>query len=409
MSVEVVDRVLAEWDERLRRIDESLLALEAEPTYQMLAPRSSPRAPLEGETARVVAPALDALNDVFEYRGRVTEVLERAREMRASMSGLSFWGNDEKERAIYALLQGPSIELPPEATPLARRALLDPGARDVRVVPEQLLAAMAVAYERARDAIVTVQEAWERIEPVLARVEHQLEDARSTAAMLKIEAAVEGELQAVAQELQAARVQVARDPLGATAGVAARLTPRAAAIHQQLAGLAAQRDRVTGALARAQSKLARLHEVHAAALAAVEAMPREIAGASAPGTPTDAGLIEGLVPWLEKLEQVVCEGRFQPAEVGLSKWDAAAQAYLASDEKIAGALSAVVARRDELAGRLRARRAQAQALAARGATLDAALEDMAREAEKLLARRPTPLAHAAALVERYESELRPRG
>jgi hypothetical protein len=407
MSAEVVDRVLAEWDERLRRIDESLLALEAEPTYQMLAPRASTRAPLQGETARVVAPALEALNDVFEYRGKLTEVLERAREMRASMSGLAFWGNDEKEREIYALLQGPSIELPPEATPLARRALLDPGARDVRVVPEQLLAAMAAAYERARDAVVAVQQAWERIEPVLARVERQLEDARGTAAMLKIEAAVEGELGAVARELEAARVLVAQDPLGATADVAARLSPRASAIHQQLAGLAAQRDRVTSSLARAQSTLVRLREVHAAALSAVDAMPREIAGASAPGAPTDEAQLEGLVPWLDKLEQVVREGRFQPAEVGLSKWDAAAQAYLTSDEKIAGALVAVVARRDELAGRLRARRAQAQALAARGVTLDPALEDMAREAEKLLARRPTPLAHVAALVERYESEMRP--
>ena len=137
-------------------------------------------------------------------------------------------------------------------------------------------------------------------------------------------------------------------------------------------------------------------------------MPREIAGAGAPGTPTDEALLAGLPTWLDKLEQVAREGRLPAAEVGLSKWDAVAQAYLASDEKIAGALAAVVARRDELAGRLRARRAQAQALAARGAALDPALEDVAREAEKLLAVRPTPLAHAAALVERYESEMQAR-
>jgi hypothetical protein len=408
MGAEDVDRVLSEWDERLRRIDESLLALEAEPTYQMLAPRASPRAPLEGETARVVGPALEALDDVFEYRGKLTEVLDRARSVRASMSGIAFWGNDDKEREVYALLHGPSIELPPAATPLARRALLDPGATDVRVVPEQLLAAMSAAFERARDAVVAVQQAWQRIEPVLSHVERQLEDARATAVMLKIEAAVESEIASVAQDLEAARVQVAHDPLGATQDVASRLTPRASALHQQLAGLAAQRDRVTSALSRAQSTLSRLREVHAAALSAVETMPREIAGAGAPGTPTDEALLAGLPPWLDKLEQVAREGRFQPAEVGLSKWDSAAQGYLANDETIAGALAAVVARRDELAGRLRARKAQAQALAARGAALDPALEEVAREAERLLARRPTPLAHAAALVERYESEMNAR-
>ena len=57
MSADSIDRLLAEWEERLRRVDESLLALEAEPTYQMLAPRAQTRAPLEGETRRGVGPA----------------------------------------------------------------------------------------------------------------------------------------------------------------------------------------------------------------------------------------------------------------------------------------------------------------------------------------------------------------
>ncbi len=406
MGTEIVDTVLSEWDERLRLIDESLLALEAEPTYQMLAPRTAPRAPLHGETARVVLPALRSLDDVFEYRGKLTEVLEQARAVRASMSGLSLWGNDDKEREILELLQGPSIKLPPQATPLARRALLDPGARDVRVVPEQLLSAMAAAFERARDAVIAVKQAWERIEPVLAVIERQLEDARSTASMLGIEASVEGELGAATRELETARARVAQDPLGASADAVSRLGPRVSTLARELAGIAALRDRVVAGIDRARSTLERLREVNEAARAAVEAMPREISGASAPGLPVVEAQLEGLPGWLDKIEQVAREGRFQAAEVGLSKWGAATQAYLANDEKIAGALAAVLARRDELAGRLRARRAQAQALAARGVSLDPALEETAREAEKLLARRPTPLAHAAALVERYEAAMR---
>jgi hypothetical protein len=135
-------------------------------------------------------------------------------------------------------------------------------------------------------------------------------------------------------------------------------------------------------------------------------MPREIAGASAPGEPTPDDRIDALPMWLQKLEAVAREGRAAAAEVGLSKWNAAARGYLATDEAIAGAFAAVVGRRDELVGRLRARRAQAQALVARGVAVDSALEDVAREAEKLLGRRPTALAQAAALVERYERELR---
>ena len=406
MGVELVDRLLSEWDERLRRIDDSLLALEAEPTYQMLAPRSSPRAELRGQTARLVAPALDALSDVFEYRGKLTEVLDQARQVRASMSGLAFWGQKDKEREIVALLSGPSIELPPDTTPLARRALLDPGARDVRVMPAQLLEAMGAAYACARDAVVGVQAAWEGLEREHAAIARQLDQARASGAALGVLAGVEGELAAIERALEASRASAAEDPLGAAAQVASGLGPRVAALARELEAAGALRGRVEVGLARARGTWVRLREVHEAARAAVGAMPREVAGASAPGAPVDDARVDGLRPWLEKLEAVAAEGRVAAVEVGLSSWDAAARACLATDGKIAGALSAVVARRDELGGRLRARRAQAQALAARGVALDPALEEVAREAEALLARRPTPLAQAASLVERYEAELR---
>jgi hypothetical protein len=400
MGVEAIDRILAEWEERLRRIDESLLALEAEPTYQMLAPRSSPRMPLRGETARIVSPALDALGELFEHRGRLTEVLDRAKDVRASMS--AFWGNDDKEREIVLLLEGPSIELPPEATPLGRRALLDPGARDVRIVPQQLLAAMAAAFESARDAVVAVKQAWERTEIATSDVERQVRDARAAAASLGVDAAAEADLSDVERELEAVKSRVAADPLGASSDVVARMVPRVASVVARLGELSAQRARVEQALAGAQEVLARMRAARAAAVVAVDAMPREVAGAHAPGTPSQDGLAESLVPWLAKIEETARAGRWHPAEVGLARWNDTARAAVANDERIAGALSAVIARRDELAGRLSARRAQAAALAARGVVLDASLQDVAREAEKLLAQRPTRLAHANALVDRYD-------
>jgi hypothetical protein len=406
MSTETVDALLAEWDERLRRIDESLLALEAEPTYQMLAPRAQPRTPLEGETARVVTSALDALDQVFEHRGKLTEILDRAKELRRSMGG--FWGNDDKEREIVALLQGPSIELPQETTPLARRALLDPGSRDVRAVPEQVLVAMAQAFERARDAVVAVQQAWARSEPELARLETQIGESRANAASMGIETAVEPELATASREIDVVRVALARDPLGASTGLVAQARARVEAVRGQLESLAALRDRVAAGLGRAAGMLVRLREVHQEAKAAVVALPREVEGASAPRAPNEDGLVDALGPWLQKLEQVAREGRYAAADVGLAKWTSAATGYLANDDEIASALTGVVARRDELRGRLEARRAQAQGLKAKGAPLDPAVEDIAHEAEKLLASRPTPLARAAALVERYESALKGR-
>ena len=48
MREEEVDQLVVAWDERLRRIDENLIALEAEPTYQMLS--GGARATLAGKT-----------------------------------------------------------------------------------------------------------------------------------------------------------------------------------------------------------------------------------------------------------------------------------------------------------------------------------------------------------------------
>lgn len=408
MGVEAIDRVLADWDLRLRRVDESLLVLEAEPTYQMLAPRSRTRAPLEGETKRVVEPALDALAEAFEHRGRLTEVLERAREIRETMSPLALWGNDEKEQRIRALLEGPSIDMGRETTPLARRSLLDPGGRDLRAVPEQLLAAMAAAFERARDAVVAVQHAWAHVEPSLDQAAKRVDDARAAAESLGVEPAVHDELAAIARDVEAMRARLARDPLGTSADVAARVGPRIDAVTGRLGDLVVLRDRVRDGLARAHEALDETRRARARAAEAATRMPREVDGAAAPGAPTDEGLVEGLAPWLAKIEAAAHAGRWQTADVGLARWGEAARAYLANDAHIADALAAVLARRDELAGRLSARRAQAAALAARGAPLDPAAEAAAREAEALLAERPTRLARATEAVERYERSFRTR-
>src|SRR5262249_22040000 len=132
-TAQYIDARLAAWSERLQRIDDSLLALEAEPIYQMLS--GPKRTPLEGVTRERVEPALEALANLFEARQRLGEVFERAKELRASMSALAFWENDDKLKQIQQLLDGPSIHMGTQTTPLARRGLLDAGAHDVSASP----------------------------------------------------------------------------------------------------------------------------------------------------------------------------------------------------------------------------------------------------------------------------------
>jgi hypothetical protein len=62
---EQVDGLLAFWDERLKRVDENLIALESEPTYQVLAGAGVQKAELSGVTRERVVPAPAALGELF--------------------------------------------------------------------------------------------------------------------------------------------------------------------------------------------------------------------------------------------------------------------------------------------------------------------------------------------------------
>jgi hypothetical protein len=406
MNVEAVDRVLADWEERLRRVDENLLALESDPTYQMVAPRGQVASSLEGETARVVRPALDALRDVFENRGRLRDVLDRAKEVRASISSLAFWGNEEKCRQIENLLAGASIELEGGSAPLSERGLLDPDAREVWVVPDRLLLAMAADFERARDVVVAVARAWAASETRLAAMSKSIAGVRGHASALGLEPGVLEELSAIEDEVEAARVWLAKDPLAASRDLAARAAEGLAALEARLGELAALRERVACELRAAASTIADVRTTQTRAAKAAERLPREVEGAGTSDMATDEGLVDGLGPWLAKIDAAAAAGRWPTAEVGLRRWNESARAYLAHDAAIVATLDKVMARREELAGRLSARRAQMAALQSRGVVVPAAAEELADEADRLLSARPTPLARARALVERFESMIR---
>src|SRR5260370_42470534 len=81
-----VDRALDEWRTRLQTVDDNLRELDDEPTLRKLEGRPGlPAAPLEGETAARVGPALRALGDVWAYRDRLADAIECAEAVRKSV------------------------------------------------------------------------------------------------------------------------------------------------------------------------------------------------------------------------------------------------------------------------------------------------------------------------------------
>ena len=398
--LEQIDLLLAAWDERLRRMDENLVALESEAIYQILAGKAGKRPALEGVTKDRVGPALDAVSELFENRERLVAVVAKAREVRASISSLAFWEKDDKINEIYRLLRGTSIELGQKVVALSERNLLDQSYRDVLIDPEQLLAQMASRFQEARTVLLAVSHAWEALDPEMTEIEETMRALRALAADLQPEPPKDP-AELTEAELSLLRTRVARDPLGAQSGVE-QIKPRLVALRARLDRVVEARGRVEAALVAARDLRRRIAEGHERARRLTDEARREIVDPALPPVIGEA-LISGLDEWLHKLQGTVEGRRWSPAEIGLTRWRATAEEYYATDGVAATVAEGLLARRGELVGRLSARRAQAAALEARGLVLDPSFEARAREAEALLRRRPVPLDEAARAVDAYDA------
>lgn len=401
-TIEGVDGLLSAWEQRLRRMDENLIALESEEAYQRLAGVAGRRAALLGATAAQVFPALDAVTDLFHQREQLAEVVARARAARASISALTFWDRDEKLALVVRLLCAPSIEVGVRATPLAELGLLDEAVSEVRVEPEVLLAEMVRTFDRARDVILSTARAWRLLGAAIEAIELEIQALRALSAR-------HGDAEAA--ELAAAEVALAElarlvqlDPLGCVARPENPAIPGLVAIRARLAAEGAAARRVASALDDARALGKELREIHGRAVAAFAAASRAIEDAAGSlVTPLDDAQLGGLDAWLEKLTTTAAARRVAAAEVGLARFRETVLGYLDHDHRAIADADAAVSARAELQGRLEARRAQAFALTARAGVDPAPLEARARDAELLVRARPLPLARARRAVEAYEA------
>lgn len=402
MTLDQVDRALADWRTRLQRIDDNLMALETSPVCMLL--EQAQEGGLEGATRARVAPALAAMRELFARRGLLDEVLAKASEIRRGLNRI--WPGDGL-KDIEQLLRGPSITLPPVETPLARRGLLDAAQTTSAIAPDQLVTAMVASFEEARDAVAAVDQAWNQLTPEVTRAAAEADRLQALAHTLGHDATTP--LAAVRAQIDAVRVRIARDPLGATDALTQGVASRLEGLGAQLGALQARHDQAETDMARAHVVLAEIRTTHERAVAADRRCAGEIE--EAPQTPprpapVDVGRLTGLAQWLTTLDTTLAQGRWPAAGVGVTRWLTAAQQILADEQAAEQAGCALLDRREELLGRLLARRQQALALAARGRALDPELETLGRRAESLLRAVPTPLARAAALVSDYEERLR---
>ncbi len=392
MKLEQIDGELARLRAGMGRIGDDLLELTQAITYQRLTGEGGwPKVTLTGTTQARVGPALDALHELWERSALLTQVIARATALRSSISWLVPAQKTLEE--IEYLLNGPSIELPSTCSrgvPMVRS-----------LAPKELLEEMGRSFGRAREAVLAVDSAWDRLLPALTGFESEADALQERADALDEPAPAE--LAEVRRQLQSFRQTVEHDPLVAEGGegeIAALLKAASA----RLDDLVRDRDRAGEMLPEARQLLGRLDEAHRRARQAhadreakvqvdsVEVFPR----------PLDDGKVTALGPWLEKLDATLRAGKWKPVLVGLEKWSAIARQCLADSEATRAANDAPLLARRDLRGLLDALKAKARGM---GRAEDVELDLLAQEAWRLLHTRPTPLAEARRLVAEYQSRL----
>lgn len=397
MSVEI-DQLIADWKNKVNIASQNLLQLQELPPYQRLCGSFGfPPVKLTGITQTRVTPALEAMNDLFQYFDLLVQTVDKAIKLRQqSPRFLSI----PKMSEIRQLLTGASIELPGVQTPLAQRELLTGAETTNKISPAQLLQMMENAFSIARDAVLAVDDAWTHLDGMLGDAEAQIFSLQNLAISLNQDC--QSELIQAASAIASFRRTTEQDPLGTTMVFQEDVQPILAQVKATLEQRIKQHNQIREKIAIAHNLLQQLKEIHSLAIAAFAECQDKVLDHSILIPPLPDEQIEALRQWLMKLETKLAEGLVNPIIVGLDNWTIKAREYIASEQQAYAVNNAPLQTRRELRGRLDA--LQAKALA-RQLIEDPILTELGLQAKQLLYSRPTPLNKAAELISLYEKRL----
>jgi len=399
VTLEQIDQLLADWKARLDLVSQNMLALQELATYQRLAGDAGfSKVPVTGVTAVQVAPALDAMNQVFQHFDLLLTTIHRAVALRKQVP--RFLASDQQLQAIEALLVGQSIQLPIVQVPLAQRNLLSATETIVTTTPTDLLALMTRTFAVARDTILAVDGAWSRLEPALAQAEAEIQALQQQAIALGVDALTS--LKAAQQAIAPLRDRVATDPLGVSDEFEQQIQPLIEQVKTSLSQVLQQQRQVQDGLAAAHALLQQLIELNQAASVAYAESLEKVVDHSGLRCPLPLEHLDALRQWLTRLETRFAEGLVSPIQVGLDNWLTKVKEAIAIEQQTVTANRAPLETRRELRGRLEALKAKALA---RGRAEDPLLADRSAQAKQILYSRPTDLAQVIALITAYEKQL----
>ena len=384
---------LQSWQERITTISRNLMELgEAETTRTVRARLKNAQHPYSGLTAGQAGAAITMLDGLWEDYVLLAGVIEKAFDL-AKRSGL-FHDNTAQ---IVALLNGPSVELPAIHVPLQSRGLLDASNQRACTTLAAVMEAMQHEFVLARDQIVRITKAESEARAQLDALDAEAASLKTWAASLGVELV---DVEAVAQAL----ANFNADPLSGALALDA-LASQLAGQRKQLQLLDAQRQAVATDLNAATQALEELKDLLQRSTAAVEESREKILEPQGLLDPMAKQALEPMQTWLNTLSETLAAGRWRSVKVGLAKWQADCDTYLAAERQRYAGNRAALDERADLRGRYKALVAKCQSYQQRGMSLDETLESLAQQTETALQARPFDLAAARRLVNSYETAL----
>jgi hypothetical protein len=369
-------------------ISVNLVDLERDPTHHMLQ-----TATLHGETSRRWTEAQVDLAHLFEWNARLTERVDRARELVGGRTKLPA----ATEATLDAMLCGPSIQLSSTEIPLGERNLLGGAQSDEFCTPDELLTLMSRAFDRAQSMFAAVARVWNDLLPRLATLRRQLSESEACASDLG--PAVRDQLAGVEQRVASFADIVVADPLSADRSeldhVAGDVDRFAADVERAGRMRRESNDRLVAARSL-------LDQIRDAVRRCSESRRYASARIDHPALPAPLHFDESLVAELEHVEEQMAVGDWIAAESEVTEWRVRATELLQQAQANLRATRAPIDARDELRGRLEGFRAKADIL---GALEDATLTALYTQARDALYTAPTDLAAAADLLGCYQAAI----
>lgn len=399
MNLETIDQLLTDWRTKLDIASQNLLDLQSFPTYQRLAGEAGfPQPHLTGHTAAQVQPAIEAMNGLFQHFDLLSQTLQRAQTLRQQITGRR--NSEAKLSEIAQILTGESIQLPWVQIPLAQRQLLSAAQGENRVKPIDLMLAMVKSFEGARDAVLAVDRAWQRLEPQLLATFQEIRTLQQQAQALDL--AQLTELTQAEQSLATLHDRVSCDPLGVQDDFETTIAPLIAQAQTRIIQLQQQRQQIVTGIQQTAQQMQVLQARHQEALALYTEAIEKIQDTTSLHPPLSPDSLTALMTWQTTLDRKLQEGILQPLQVGLANWQAKYQDALTLTESAIATATQALNLRQELRGRLHALQAKAQA---KGRIEDPKLVTLAAQSQTILFSRPSDLTQANQLLIQYEQQL----